>query len=186
MISSIFWDIFCEISSASIFFFREVFRCICPFWEPFRFYPLALSASRPVFVDFYRLSLPSPGHFSQFSPDFSQFLRFLAFAVVEHVLAKTVWAFWRAFLEAISILSGPLRLRLQSRSRTRLRIAASIAFSLRACFKGVWDTIAPLSRGWAPLSGLERGGWGLLPVRGCEIGRDRGLPIALPIAEGAL
>ena len=34
-------------------------------------------------------------------------------------------------------LSGPLRLRLQSRSRTRLRIAASIAFSFRACFKGV-------------------------------------------------
>ena len=83
-------------------------------------------------------------------------------------------------------LSGPLRLRLQSRSRTRLRIAASIAFSFRTCFKGVWDTIAPLSRGWAPLSGLERGGWGLLPVRGCEIGRDRGLPIALVIAEEAL
>ena len=47
-------------------------------------------------------------------------------------------------------LSGPLRLRVQSRSRTRLRIAASIAFSFRACFKGVSDTIAPLSRGWAP------------------------------------
>ena len=35
------------------------------------------------------------------------------------------------------VLSGPLRLRLQSRSRTRLRIAASIAFSFRACFKGL-------------------------------------------------
>ena len=34
-------------------------------------------------------------------------------------------------------LSSPLRLKLQSRSRTRLRIAASIAFSFRACFKGV-------------------------------------------------
>ena len=47
-------------------------------------------------------------------------------------------------------LSGPLRLRVQSRSRTRLRIAASIAFLFRACFKGVLGTIAPLSRGWAP------------------------------------
>ena len=45
------------------------------------------------------------------------------------------------------VLSGPLRLRVQSRSRARLRIAASIAFLLRASFKGVWDTIAPLSRG---------------------------------------
>ena len=44
-----------------------------------------------------------------------------------------------------SVLSGPLRLRVQSRSRTRLRIAASIAFLFRACFKGVFDTIAPLS-----------------------------------------
>ena len=44
-------------------------------------------------------------------------------------------------------LSGPLRLRVQSRSRTRLRIAASIAFLFRACFKEVLDTIAPLSRG---------------------------------------
>ena len=44
-------------------------------------------------------------------------------------------------------LSGPLRVRVQSRSRTRLRIAASIAFSFRACFKGDLDTIAPLSRG---------------------------------------
>ena len=35
----------------------------------------------------------------------------------------------------------------QSRSRTRLRIAASIAFLFRACFKGVFDTRAPLSRG---------------------------------------
>ena len=35
------------------------------------------------------------------------------------------------------LLSGPLRLRVQSRSRTRLRIAASIAFLFRACFKGV-------------------------------------------------
>ena len=40
-----------------------------------------------------------------------------------------------------SILSGPLRLRVQSRSRTRLRIAASIAFLFRTCFKGVLDTI---------------------------------------------
>ena len=44
-------------------------------------------------------------------------------------------------------LSGPLRLRVQSRSRMRLRIAASIAFLFRACFKEVLDTIAPLSRG---------------------------------------
>ena len=43
---------------------------------------------------------------------------------------------WMCLSWAIK-LSGPLRLRLQSRSRTRLRIAASIAFSFRACFKGV-------------------------------------------------
>ena len=36
-----------------------------------------------------------------------------------------------------SLLSGPLRLRVQSLSRTRLRIAASIAFLFRACFKGL-------------------------------------------------
>ena len=47
-------------------------------------------------------------------------------------------------------LSGPLRLRVQSRSRTRLRIAASIAFLFRACFEGVLETIAPLSRGSVP------------------------------------
>ena len=46
---------------------------------------------------------------------------------------------------AVVPLSGPLRLRVQSRSRKRLRIAASIAFLFRACFKGVLDTIAPLS-----------------------------------------
>ena len=44
-------------------------------------------------------------------------------------------------------LSGPVRLRVQSRSRTRSRIAASIAFLFSACFKGVFDTTAPLSRG---------------------------------------
>ena len=49
-------------------------------------------------------------------------------------------------------------------------------------FRHYSTTIARLS----PLSGLERGGWGLPPVFGCEIGRDRGLPIALPIAEGVL
>ena len=41
------------------------------------------------------------------------------------------------------LISGPPRLRVQSRSRTRLRIAASIAFLFRACFKGILDTIAP-------------------------------------------
>ena len=40
-----------------------------------------------------------------------------------------------------SKLSGPLRLRVLSRSRTRLRIAASIAFLFRACFKEVLDTL---------------------------------------------
>ena len=43
-------------------------------------------------------------------------------------------------LLSLSPLSGPLRLRVQSRSRRRLRL-------FRACFKGVLDTIAPLSRG---------------------------------------
>ena len=49
-------------------------------------------------------------------------------------------------------------------------------------FRHYGTTIARLS----PLSGLERGGWGLPPAFGCEIGRDRGLPIALPIAERVL
>ena len=40
-------------------------------------------------------------------------------------------------LQSDGSLSGPLRLRVQSWSRTRLRIAASIAFLFRACFKGV-------------------------------------------------
>ena len=40
-----------------------------------------------------------------------------------------------AKLASRSRLSGPLRLRVQSRSRTWLRIAASIAFLFRACFK---------------------------------------------------
>ena len=43
-------------------------------------------------------------------------------------------------------LSAPLRLRVQLQSRTRLKITASIAFLFRACFQGVLDTIAPLSR----------------------------------------
>ena len=53
----------------------------------------------------------------------------------------------KLFVSSDGTLSGPLRLRVQSRSRTRLRIAASIAFLFRACFKGVLSTIAPLSRG---------------------------------------
>ena len=59
-------------------------------------------------------------------------------------------------------------------------------FHFALILKRVLDIIALLSRGWAPPSGLERGGWGLPPAFGCEIGRDRGLPIALPIAEGVL
>ena len=43
-------------------------------------------------------------------------------------------------------LSGPLRLKVQSLLRRRSRIAACIAFWVRACFHGVSDTIAPLSR----------------------------------------
>ena len=42
------------------------------------------------------------------------------------------------------MLSGTLWLRAQSRSRVRLRSAASIAFLFRACFEGVFDTVAPL------------------------------------------
>ena len=34
--------------------------------------------------------------------------------------------------------------------QSRLRIAASIAFLFRACFQGVLDTLAPLSRAWEP------------------------------------
>ena len=43
----------------------------------------------------------------------------------------------KACLRNADLLSGPLRLRVQSWSRTRLRIAASVAFLFRACFKGV-------------------------------------------------
>ena len=56
---------------------------------------------------------------------------------------------WQMSIKSFCPLGGPLRLRVQSRWRTRLRIAASIAFLFRTCFKGVLDTIAPLSRGWA-------------------------------------
>ena len=52
--------------------------------------------------------------------------------------------YWTIFAQ---MLSGPLQLRVQSRSRTRLKIAASIAFLFRVCFKGALNTIAPLSRG---------------------------------------
>ena len=60
--------------------------------------------------------------------------------------------------QSCSKLSGPLRLKVQSRSSMRLRIAASIAFLFRACFKGGFrhysTTIAVLS----PQGGLERDG----------------------------
>ena len=68
-------------------------------------------------------------------------------------------------------LSGPLRVTVQSRSRTRLRIAAPVTLLFRAVLKGFRHystTIAQLS---FP-DGLERGGWELLPVPGCQIGRD--------------
>ena len=51
------------------------------------------------------------------------------------------------FDHTYAVHSGPQRLRFQWRSRTRLRIAASIAILFRVCFKGVLNTIAPLSRG---------------------------------------
>ena len=62
-----------------------------------------------------------------------------------HKIVSSIALQWDT--KANRALSGPLRLRVQSRSRTRLRIAASIAFLFRACFKGGLDTIAPLSRG---------------------------------------
>ena len=59
----------------------------------------------------------------------------------------------------------------------------------RFCFalvlKGFWHYSTTIVR-LSPPSGLERGGWELPPVRGCEIGWDRALPIALPIAEWVL
>ena len=71
------------------------------------------------------------------------------------------------------LISGPLLFRVPSRSRTWLRIVASISFSFRPCFKEGFrhysTTIAWLSF----LGGLEWGGWELLPVCACEIGRDR-------------
>ena len=65
-------------------------------------------------------------------------------------------------------------------NRSLYRVLVSRLF--QRGFRHYSITIARLS----PLSGLERGGWGLLPVFGCEIGRDMGLPIALPIAAGVL
>ena len=74
------------------------------------------------------------------------------FSILRRLNQKSrTWELWEAevimgVLNGISLqpqwthrqaLSGPLRLRVRSRSRTRLRIAASIAFSFRACFKGV-------------------------------------------------
>ena len=50
------------------------------------------------------------------------------------------------------------------------RSLSYFCFALTLKGWGHYDTIAPLSRGWGPLSGLERG---VLPVCGCEIGRDR-------------
>ena len=66
--------------------------------------------------------------------------------VINHRFIQVPLAYPLVFAMPLG-LSGPLRLRVQSRSRTWLRIAVSIAFLFRACFKGVWDTIAPLSRG---------------------------------------
>ena len=60
-----------------------------------------------------------------------------------HSLKKAAWGG--------GALSGPLRLRVQSRSRTRLRIAASVPFLFRVCFKGVLGPFARLR----PLNGLE-------------------------------
>ena len=72
-------------------------------------------------------------------------------------------------------LSGPLWLRVQLRSRARLRIAVSITFSFHACLnfeRGLRHYSATIAR-MGLLSGLGRGGWVILPARGCEIGRDR-------------
>ena len=67
-------------------------------------------------------------------------------------------------------LSGPLRLRLQSRSRTRLRIAASIAFWFRACFKG---GLRHYSATIARLSPPKRFRTGRLRTPTCAGMRDR-------------
>ena len=61
-----------------------------------------------------------------FSRDFALSLSLSALSAPKHVVLP-------------GMLSGPLRLRVQSRSRTRLRIAASIVFLFHACFKGVFD-----------------------------------------------
>ena len=58
-------------------------------------------------------------------------------------------------------------------------------FVSRLYYGGFGHYSATIARS-SPPSGLERRGWGLPPVFGCKIGRDRGLPIALPIAKGVL
>ena len=75
---------------------------------------------------------------------------------------------------------GPSKLRTSLRSSESLSVA--ILKSLVSGRRGVFVSRL-FSRGFGhysatiarlnPLSGLERGGWELLPVRGCEIGRDR-------------
>ena len=58
-------------------------------------------------------------------------------------------------------------------------------FYFALVLKGVLDTIAPLSRGRTPPKRFRRRRLRTpTTVFGCEIGRDRGLPIALPVAEG--
>ena len=50
-----------------------------------------------------------------------------------------------------------------------------VFFCFALILKGLYN-IARLSRGWGPPSGLERGGWELLPVCGGEIGPPNRTP----------
>ena len=94
------------------------------------------------------------------------------------VLPKTVASLgsggsWVVCKWAISALSDPVRLRVQSRPGMQLRIATYVAFLFRTCFERGFRHYSTTVAWLSPLSGLERGGWEFLLACGCETGRDR-------------
>ena len=113
-----------------------------------------------------KMNLRRKGGFGQFQKErqkvrktvfFAHFLAlFLDWRTPHFLLSLIFWLFGlcgpHLSLSHRHLLSGPLRLRVQSRSRTRLRIAASIAFLFRACFHP--NGTAPAIRVTSGLRGL--------------------------------
>ena len=156
-------------------FFRPTFHAKWPkpIFGDFNGFPPILVDFQLISIDFLSFSI-SLSQFQSVLISFNQFQSVWLGQKRRNLLTTGRWGkqHLKYGQKLLIFLSGPLRLRVQSRSRTQLRIAASIAFLFRACFKGVWGhystTIARLN----PESGLERGGRELPPVRGCEIARD--------------